>query len=305
MNLISVVIPTCNRPRLLETAINSVINQTYNNIEIIIVDDASTDETKAVHIKYNDERISYIRVDKSKGGNFARNLGVKQSKGSYVAFLDDDDEWLPSKLSKQMQVFEKDESIGIVYTGADVIHTAYDTKYKITPQKMGDLSMSILTFNYIGTTSSVMIKRELFDEAGGFDIKMPQLQDYDLWIRVCQLTKVGFLKESLIKYYVHASTNQITSSTLKNKKAIEMIDKKYELLIAQLSAKEQKKRFCQRYNAIGKRKFKSGDKQEARKYFIRSFLSTPNIASVKFYIASFFNYHFVLKLRKSVFRFFA
>ncbi len=300
MSLISVVIPTSNRARLLEKAIDSVLNQTYNNFEIVIVDDASSDDTESVVLNYHDKRISYIRLDTAKGGNFARNLGVKQSNGQYIAFLDDDDEWLPSKLYKQLQIFEKDESIGLVYTGAEVIHTAYDSKYKIMPQKMGDLSTSILTFNYIGTTSSVMIKRELFEKVGGFDIDMPQLQDYDLWIRVCQLSKIGFVKESLINYYVHTCTNQITSSVSKNQKAIEMIDKKYESLIAKLSEKEQKKRFCQRYNAVGKRKLKSGEKKEARKCFIRSFLSSPNFVSVKFYIASFFNYNFILKLRRGI-----
>lgn len=297
MNLISIVIPTHNRVNLLEKAVNSVINQNYNNFEIIIVDDASTDDTETRIKRFCSDKITYIRVDKSKGGNYARNLGIEKSKGQYIAFLDDDDEWMPTKLQEQMLIFDKDESIGLVYTGAEVIYTANNSKYNIIPTKKGDLSEDILAFNYIGTTSSVMARKGIIDQAGRFDIEMPALQDYDLWIRICQITKIDFVKKPLIKYYFHTNSNQITNSILKNQQAIEIIDKKYNNLITQLSKKKQNKRLCQRYNAAGKKKLRSGEKKEAREFFIRSFKSRPNCMSIKLYLASFFDFYILVRLK--------
>ena len=297
MALVSVIIPTCNRSSMLKRALDSVLKQTYSNIEIIVVDDASTDDTSEVIKKYTNESLRYVRVDRSRGGNFARNLGVSKTHGEYIAFLDDDDEWMPDKLSKQLEVFNSGKSLGLVYTGVEVIHTGYDNIYHNQPKLRGDLSKSILTYNYIGSTSSVMIKREIFDNAGGFDIELPQLQDYDLWIRICQISNIGYVSESLIKYYVHNNVAQITSSVLKNQKAIEIIDAKYSDLISNLSKKQQGMRYCQRYNAMGKRKLKNGERKESRGYFVRSFKSYPNMLSVMLYIASFFNYSLLLKIK--------
>ena len=116
---ISVIIPTHNRVDLLGRAIRSVQNQTYKNIEIIIVSDGSTDGTDEFvnKLKYTDNRIQFYEYKPSKGSNVARNLGIEKSKGEYIAFLDDDDEWLPTKLEKQLEVFQKDYRIGLVYTG--------------------------------------------------------------------------------------------------------------------------------------------------------------------------------------------
>jgi glycosyltransferase involved in cell wall biosynthesis len=293
--LISVVLPTHNRKYLLKRAISSVINQTFKNIEIIIVDDGSTDGTQE---DYSNEYmgVKYIRIDPPKGGNFARNTGIANARGDFIAFLDDDDEWLPAKLEKQLALFERDGSVGLVYTGVEVLHGT-KTSYCIKPKLKGDLSKLILTFNYIGTTSSVMIRKAVFDDVGKFDTDMPQLQDYDLWIRVCQKYKIDFVPESLVKYYIHNDGSQVTSSLSKNQKAIEIIDEKYADLIEALSSGEQKKRFCQRYNAMGKRLLNSGDRSGSRRYFFRSFLAYPNLVSVKFYVASFFSYQFLIKVR--------
>lgn len=298
MDLVSVIIPTCNRVDLLKKALDSVLCQTYQNVEIIIVDDASTDNTQRFCYSLNNERISYYRFETSKGGNYARNFGVKNSKGNIIAFLDDDDEWLPSKLYEQLSVLKTRPTVGLVYTGANVINIQHGLNYKITPKKRGNLSRSILTFNYIGTTSSVMMRRCIFEDAGMFDIDMPQLQDYDLWIRVCQICDIDYIDKTLINYYVHSNGSQITTSVDKNRKSIEIIDKKYKHLLALLSNKEQKERFCQRYNAMGKRKLKNCESTEARKYFVKSFVSYPNLLSCKLFFASFVNYKYLLKIKR-------
>ena len=114
--LVSVVIPTHNRADLLPRAIDSVLNQTYSNFEIIVVSDGSTDNTEEVVKSYSDKdsRIRFIGYSPARGGNIARNTGIEAAKGEYVAFLDDDDEWMPEKLKKQIKVMESNPDIGLV-----------------------------------------------------------------------------------------------------------------------------------------------------------------------------------------------
>lgn len=117
---VSVIIPTYNRAHLVGRAIQSVLNQTYKDFELIIVDDGSTDNTEDIIKKYQkkDERIKYIRRKKNKGGSVARNTGINAAIGEYIAFLDSDDEWLTEKLERQMKVFKSTSSeVGVVYSG--------------------------------------------------------------------------------------------------------------------------------------------------------------------------------------------
>ena len=120
MPSVSVIIPTYNYGRFIERAVNSVLSQSYQDYEIIIIDDGSTDDTKnRVVVKYHDERIIYIRHDMNRGPSAARNTGIKSSKGEFIAFLDSDDEWEPDKLYHQINLFRNASSdIGCVYCGA-------------------------------------------------------------------------------------------------------------------------------------------------------------------------------------------
>lgn len=297
MDLVSVVIPTHNRSNLVLNSINSVLNQTYTNIEIIVIDDASTDDTEINIKSLENEAIKYLKVEKSRGGNYARNLGIEKANGNYIAFLDDDDEWLPEKVEDQLNLFINDNEIGLVYTGANVIYSNKGYQYIRHPKHKGDLSKEILIKNYIGTTSSVMLKKSVIDSVGGFDNDMPALQDYDLWIRVAQYTKIDYIDKPLIKYYNHDNTDQITDNVHKIEDAIKKIDYKYEQLISQLDKNIQSRRYYQRYNGFGKRKLRIGEKKEARKYFLHSFKVKPNLTSIKFLIISIVKYDFLVRIR--------
>ncbi len=118
MARISVVIPTYNRPELLNNSINSVLSQTYRDFELIVIDDCSSDNTPDVLEGFRDERLRVIRNSSNKGIAAVRNISVSNSQGKYIAFLDDDDEWLPDKLEKQLKIMEDGpDNLGCVYSG--------------------------------------------------------------------------------------------------------------------------------------------------------------------------------------------
>src|SRR5438034_8399752 len=118
MSRVSVIIPTYNRARYLSDAIRSVVNQTFQDFEIIVIDDCSQDQTRIATDSFKDQRIKYLTHDSNRGEAAARNTGIQKSTGSYIAFLDDDDQWAPEKLQLQIQIFEQSATkVGLVYCG--------------------------------------------------------------------------------------------------------------------------------------------------------------------------------------------
>ncbi|RNF39517.1 glycosyltransferase family 2 protein [Planococcus salinus] len=211
----SIIIPTYNRAELLKKAVVSLLSQTHQNIEIIIVDDCSTDNTSEVVSRMTDPRILYIKHQTNKGGASARNTGIAHATGEYVGFLDSDDQWLPEKLEKQLQVFRRDPEIGVVYTGLRVTSESGVLREMI-PVFRGKILSKLLQFNCIDTTSSIIVKKELLDKIGGFDAAFPSCQDWDLYLRLAQITRFDFVQEPLVLFFQH-SGERITS----NKKAVQ------------------------------------------------------------------------------------
>ena len=212
--LVSVIIPTYNRAHLVGRAIRSVLNQTYQDFELIVVDDGSTDSTEKVVKGFIDDRIRYIRHNENKGGSAARNSGIEVARGGYVAFQDSDDEWLPEKLEKQLKVFEDaPPDVGVVYTRLRWLDER--TRMELGPAKStremgGNIHTDLLEGNFIGTPT-VLVRRECFDKVGVFDERLPRLQDWELWIRISEYYQFRCLDELLIIAYVvkgSISTNQ-------------------------------------------------------------------------------------------------
>ena len=207
MPLVSVIIPTRNRSSLLERALKSVTAQTYKDWEIIIIDDASSDGTENAVSVFQNGIIRYIRLSERKGGAVARNTGIKEAKGEFIAFLDDDDEWLPEKLEKQMNVILRDNSIALCYTGRQIKKEGnnffgFSKKYSFHLPASDDHFKSIMTDNFVGPSSSVLIKKEVLDSAGGFDENLPCYQDYELFIRILRNGKAYGINEGLVNYYI-------------------------------------------------------------------------------------------------------
>jgi len=192
---VSVIIPTYNRAKFLEEAINSVLNQTYKDFEIIVVDDGSTDNTKEIIRKFGE--IIYI-YQKNKGVSSARNKGIKMSRGEYIAFLDSDDLWLKRKLEKQMKIFEKYPENKICHTNEIWIRDGKRINQGKRHQKYGGYIFDKVLPLCIISPSSVVIKREVFEKVGLFDERLKVCEDYDMWLRICAHYKVYFLDEPLI-----------------------------------------------------------------------------------------------------------
>jgi glycosyltransferase involved in cell wall biosynthesis len=199
--LISVVIPTYNRANVIGAAIQSVMRQTYQNHEIIVVDDASSDDTESVVKSFSDRKIIYVKHQQNSGAPSARNTGIEKARGACIAFLDSDDEWLSEKLEKQMEVFERSPQIGLVYTGFDVVLERGKVLRSFLKPDRGRVFERLLSENFIGTTSSAMAKRELLQKIGGFDPLLKSCQDWDLYLRLSQICDVDVVPEVLVKHH--------------------------------------------------------------------------------------------------------
>jgi len=197
---ISVIIPTYNRCDLLKRAINSVIKQTITPKEIIIVDNGSTDQTYQMVSSLFPE-INYF-IEKKRGVSAARNKGILESKSKWIAFLDSDDAWKPTKLEKQMEysVFNQDK-YRIIHTD----ETWYRNKKFLNQLKKhkksgGNIFKNSLQLCCI-SPSSVVLKKQIFEEYGLFDENLEVCEDYDMWIRITAKEEVGFLDSPLVLKY--------------------------------------------------------------------------------------------------------
>ena len=201
---VSVIIPTYNNAAYLRETIDSVLNQSFTDYEILVVDDGSTDQTAEV-LKPFLNRIHYIK--KTNGGPAsARNLGVKESIGEYLAFLDADDRWAKEKLDQQVTLLNADPSVGLVYTSVEII----DENSQRLPQR-DKTTPSVYSFlelfeHNVMATSSVMARRRCFDEFGLFDEDRDiiSVEDYDMWLRISSKYKLAHIDHPLLQYRLHS-----------------------------------------------------------------------------------------------------
>jgi len=297
-HLISVVIPTHNRCDLISRAVNSARNQTYKNIEIIVVSDGSEDATDDVmeKIMKEDSRVRYHSYHPNRGGNVARNTGIKMAVEDYVAFLDDDDEWHSDKLEKQMKIIQENPEIGLVCTGTNSVTEGQKTVTVFIPPAKYDSSEFSLVRNCIGSTTTVMVKRELLLKVGLFDEQLGALQDYDLWVRLCRITKVGVVREACVEYNNSQSSNQISSYTDKYEKAVAYLDEKYKDWISELSKEDRDKRNIWFLLLLSKKAKRNGNPKLARQYAVKAGKVKPTKAVIACYGSTFFSGEFVNKV---------
>ncbi len=198
---VSVIIPTYNRASVVQKAIHSVFNQSFENWELILVDDGSTDNTRELLQPYtNHSKVKLLKTE-NKGVSAARNLGVEKACGKWIAFLDSDDQWFPEKLEKQMAESRRNPEFSIIHGDEMWIRQGVRVNpMKKHQKKGGDLFDQALKLCCI-SPSTVLIKKNLFDKVGGFREDFPVCEDYDLWLRITSRYPVGYIDDFLVKKY--------------------------------------------------------------------------------------------------------
>jgi len=199
--IISVILPTYNRGNVISRAIESVLCQTYKNIELIIIDDGSFDNTEEVISKYKDD-IKYIKQDNA-GASSARNNGIRQSQGEYIAFLDSDDQWECNKLQLQYEFFASND-VALVSTDSKTYFEDGSLK-KISTRKLVNKSIKsfedVFMHPYLGTPT-VMVKKSVILDEGGFDETLRTAEDIDLFLRISSHNKIGYINKKLVNIYL-------------------------------------------------------------------------------------------------------
>lgn len=203
MGKVSVIIPAYNKAGLTVKTVESVLNQTYRKIETIVVDDGSTDNTKQLLSRFGD-KIKYV-YKKNEGVCSARNLGIKLSPGDYIALLDCDDTYLPKKIELCVDYLQNNPEFGFVYTAAYFIDETNNIlrEYPRRP-RTGWIAKKLLLKNFIPNSTPV-IRRECFERAGLFDQSVFTPADWDMWIRLSENYKAGYINLPLTKYRISGS----------------------------------------------------------------------------------------------------
>lgn len=292
---VSIIMPAYNAARTLKSSVESVINQTYNDWELIIIDDGSTDETGIIGKEYeeSDERIILLSLYQNCGLSIARNRGVDKSTGYFIAFLDSDDIWLPDKLKMQIVYHRSNPKIGLSHTR----YSYFDGENNILKRgwrRVIDMAFKkeksiISTLYYKNTVGilTVMLKREIFLKVGGFDPLLKTFEDWDLWIRIAEIgVDFGYIPISLSLYRINPSG--ITNQTGLYKKSYKCFIKKYN------------KRFEERgirnivwgmyYRHFGTTYYKKGNYALSQFFFYKSLLMNKlifiNLTTLFYYILS-------------------
>jgi glycosyltransferase involved in cell wall biosynthesis len=199
MPAVSVVVATRNYARYLPGALKSILNQTWRDLEVVVIDDGSTDDTPdVIRLFLADPRVRTQRTD-GLGQSRAKNLGIQLSRAPLIAFLDGDDEWLPTKLEHQLPLFEN-PAVGVVYSR----RTLMDAEGRELPTPEGTFARGrvydhLLAQNFV-CFSSVVVRREVFESVGMFDPALSLSIDYDLWLRVGRHCEFDFVDEPLVRY---------------------------------------------------------------------------------------------------------
>jgi glycosyltransferase involved in cell wall biosynthesis len=200
--LVSVVVPTRNRPQLAAHAVVSALEQSYANLEVIVVDDGSEPPLTLPSDLRSDPRLRILRFDESEGPAAARNAGVRVSNGSLVAFLDDDDSWRPTKIERQVAVLmSSGDSVAAVESGFDLWDADGRLVLRYLPPVNRDLARTLLEKPCL-QPSTVLIRKTAFDALGGFDISLRRVEDWDLWVRFADVYRAVALPE------VHVDRNE-------------------------------------------------------------------------------------------------
>ena len=291
MPRVSVIIPTYNSATFLPETIESVLAQTYEDYEIIVVDDGSTDSTKEVLDPYSD-KIKYI-YQQNHGAGSARNTGIKHSQGEYIAFLDADDIWLPEKLHIQANYLDNNPEIAMVYSQSLRISVGGKSLSKKSRDRnlpSGEVFNKLFLRNFILTCTAVMVRKRVLNTIGLFNESLITSEDWDLWLRIAREFKVSGIGKYLCK------RRQLSESLSRNR---EIVYKSRRLVIEQHYKSSQgsdrpiapalyKKALARLLYRVGNLHLAQGDKKKALEKFSLSLRYSPlNHLALRYYFITY------------------
>lgn len=273
---VSVIITTYKRElSLLKRAFYSVCNQTYEDIEIIIVDDSPNDFVERAEIKNFFQQkfhhnVLYIQHEKNKGVCEARNSGLAVAKGDVIAYLDDDDEWKPEKIERQVKCMKR-TSAAIVYLGKHIIQNDEDGKIKYVNHKIyeGNVLDQLMRENFIGSTSFPLINRKAILSVGKFDTNLRASEDYDMWIRIAKKYPISCVNEPLAIYHVHSSFSITKDASNSIQGIIKLLEKYKEYYNIHPNI------YAKRVIALVPNYIKVGKREKAREILIKTIIKYP------------------------------
>ena len=203
---VSVIIITYNRAQWLKTAMQTVLDQTFEDFELLIINDGSSDDTENTVESFCDPRVRYVKHAQNQGEGVARNTGMQHAKGEYIAFLDDDDEWFPNKLQLGVELLDSQpKQVGLVHSALINFHAdSSDEVEKGSPveQVSGKVFEKLMEETFV-TLSTVMARKAGFDTVGRFDLSIPAIRDYDMWVRISKKYEFAYIDLPLVKYRIH------------------------------------------------------------------------------------------------------
>lgn len=291
MAKVSIVVPVYNGEKYLNQTLDSVLSQTWRDFEVIVVDDGSTDGTQKIVGQYKDDRLKYFYKENG-GPSSARNYGIESASGEYIAFLDADDIWESEKLERQLNFLKAHEDIGVVgcnfqYLNDNAEKTEIFNMRKLYPNDGFNLC-NLLACSFL-LPSSVLIRKEVVDNAGVFDPKFDGAEDTEYFLRILKKYSLGILDEVLLKYRVS------NSSFSRGFRAYEIRDKVLNHFFLNYLSDERfnldgvkKEAYHNLYFQHGKELLWNGMTPEARGYFKKALKNKKTAAAVWFYLKSYF-----------------
>jgi glycosyltransferase involved in cell wall biosynthesis len=264
MPVVSIILPTFNRARIIGRSIRSALNQTYTRFELIIVDDCSTDDTLGILSTLTDPRLRVIRHTKNRGAPAARNTGIAEARGKYIVFLDSDDAWYPNKIEKELSLMEdQPDNVGVVYSGfwRHINGKKSYVPFSWVKSLEGNIHEQLLWRNFINTQS--LIRKNCFGTVGVFDENAPKFQDWDLFIRISQHFNFAYTHEPL--FDVFHSEQSISSDPEARITGLEYILRKH---CAEFSLHPDI--LAEQYFQLSLLYFFGGDRNKARELLMRA-----------------------------------
>ena len=275
---VSVVIPTYNYARYVSEAIDSVLAQSFEELEVIVVDDGSTDQTAEILRAFGGQ-LCDIRQE-HRGLSAARNTGIRAARGQYVAFLDSDDLWLPDKVSLQVARLDAEPEVGLVYGETllfdDSTPATLTLHSHFAPHPSGRILSWLVCENVIPSPTP-MVRRELFERVGLFDETLSACEDWDMWIRIARVCEIAYVDRVLAKKRQHQENMSLDSERLMPnglrvlEKAFSAPDPSQELHGL------RRKAFGRSYADFGLHRFHTGRYEQARRHLIRAVTLDPRL----------------------------